>query len=267
MGIRLSFLAVIIVFFFFSCKTVPVSEEPPESKWKLEIGFEKDTFQLRELIWLDVTLTNPTDDTLRSWGLAPPCHVFFCIELTDSVGIPIPYSGPLSDVFRGPGFLIYPNEQYYNCFNLKDLFATPPGRYFVRGVYGGTFSNKISFTVVHPKGKEQEAEQSFLDAFGAPLDRPVDSDKVVQLRMLEAYPNSVYAELAAIRLLKYDEFLDRFPNSGQTRSRLTGHMMGLNDEEKIEYLESAIIKYQGTRAAKHALQLLRFEKNKKSGLR
>ena len=257
MGIRLSFLAVIIVFIFFSCKSVPIPKELLESKWKMEISFEKDTFLLREPIWFDATLTNPTDDTLRTWGLAPLCHVFFCIELTDSVGIPIPYSGPLSDLFRGPGFLMFPEEQYYNCFNLIDLFGVnSPGRYFVQGVYGGTFSNKISFTVVDPKGKEKEAEQSFLDAFGAPLDRPVDSDKVVQLRMLESYPNSVYAELAAIRLLQYNKFLYRFPNSGHTRSRLTGNMIGLTDEEKIEYLESAIVKYQGTRAARHAQQLL-----------
>ena len=267
MGIRLSLLAVIIVFIFFSCKSVPIPKELLESKWKLEISFEKDTFLLREPIWLDATLTNPTDDTLRSWGLWPPCIGYgFDIKLTDSTDNPVPYSGPMICGIPGPGFLIYPNEQYYNCFNLIDLFALhslrhhfdaqSPGRYFVQGVYGGTFSNKISFTVVDPKGKEKEAEQSFLDAFGAPLDRPVDSDKVVQLRMLESYPNSVYAELAAIRLLQYNKFLYRFPNSGHTRSRLTGDMIGLTDEEKIEYLESAIVKYQGTRAARHAQQLL-----------
>lgn len=242
------------------------SSSAEDEQWKLEISLEKNSFLLREPIWLDAVVTNISGDTLRSWGLFPPCQGSgFCIDLTDSNGISVAYSGSSYDLVRLEGFLIFQEEQYYDCFDLIELFAIkylstyhfgalPPGRYFVQGVYGEAFSNKISFIVVDLTGKEKEAEQLLIDAF-----KPGSSDtaKPSFLKVFESYPNSVFAEIPARRILGHSDFLKKFPNSGHTRSRLTDDMIGLTDEEKIEYLENAIIKYKGTRAARHAEQLLR----------
>jgi hypothetical protein len=44
---------------------------------KLEISLSKTVYLVGEPIWLDVTLTNTTQDTARMWGLCFPCGLGF----------------------------------------------------------------------------------------------------------------------------------------------------------------------------------------------
>ena len=49
-----------------------------ENKLNLEIKLEKQNSIFHEPIWLDITLTNITSDTLRTHGLVSPnCRKFF----------------------------------------------------------------------------------------------------------------------------------------------------------------------------------------------
>lgn len=245
------------------------SSSAEDEQWKLEISLEKDTFLMREPVWLDVVVTNISEDTLRARGLYPPCQgSWLCIEITDSVGNLVPYSGPLHDIYWGDGIPMFPKEIMYNCFNLLDLYgarytstynfpALTPGRYFVQGEYLESPSNKISFLVVELMGKEKEEEKSIIDAYKKDTWTSAGVAQPALRKILKSYPNSVFTEIIALSFLGSSDYLNKFPNSGNTRSSLLGCMQGLTDEEKIEYLENAIIKYKGTRAARHAEQLLR----------
>ncbi len=240
-----------------------------QEQWKVEIGIEKNSFLMREPIWLDVVVTNISKDTLRARGLYPPCQgSWFCIELTDSAGTPVEYTGPLYDMYWGDGIPMSPMESNYHSFDILYLFgdrttstyhlpALTPGKYFVQGEYLKARSNKINFTVIELTGKEKEVEKATVAAYKKDFGMSGNEARPNLKKTLDFYPNSVFAEIMAHLILEYSDFLERFPNSGHTRSSLTGVMIGLTKEEKIKYLENAIHKYQGTRAARHAEQLLK----------
>jgi hypothetical protein len=232
-----------------------------DQKLELEISLSKQTYLLREPIWLDAVLTNISSDTVRSWGMAPPCFESFHIEVRDSLGKKLAYTGPMWDYVRGDGFLMDPNEQYYGCYDLVYLFASsrihfwfgliPPGKYSVRGRYDDALSQEIGFEIVEPTGQEREVCQMLVEAFES-------GAKTWHFReVVERYPkSSVYGETAFERLYRGSEFVKQFPNSGYAETSLTAATRELSREAKHEYLSAVINEYPETRAAKFARRML-----------
>ncbi|MEW5994523.1 MAG: hypothetical protein AB1744_09020 [Candidatus Zixiibacteriota bacterium] len=251
--------AAVFMLLVLSMPTLGVAGD--DQKWQLEIELSKQTYLAREPIWLDAVATNISSDTVRTWGMFPLCDGPFHIEVRDSLGKALPYTGPVFDLYWGDGFLMGPNEQYYGCYDLVYLFASsrihfwfgliPPGKYSVRAGYRGAVSQEISFEIVEPTGQEVEVCQMMVKAFESGAKTSLFREVV------ERYPkSSVYAETAFHRLYRGGEFLKRFPNSGYTDISLRSATRELSREAKHEYLSGMINEYPETRAAKFAKRML-----------
>ncbi|MEW5994522.1 MAG: hypothetical protein AB1744_09015 [Candidatus Zixiibacteriota bacterium] len=164
--------------FLLLLMTVPRGTTADDQQLKLEIGLSKGTYLLREPIWLDVTLTNISGDTIRIVPLDPPCQGGVGIELRDSLGNEMPYTGPSILLAPREGFILDPEEQYYDCFDIVALFNTfrsilgynfgllPPGKYDVQVYYGKAISQKLTFEIREPTGVEREALLLLEDGIG-----------------------------------------------------------------------------------------------------
>ncbi len=269
-----------LIGFVFQLLAISVSaNSSTNTHWKLEISIEKNTFLLREPIWLDVILTNVSKDTLRSWGLYPPCQgLGFDIEITDSVGNPIPYSGPEYDLALKAGFLLYPNEEFYDSFELLHLFGDygdifrfrmlPVGRYHLKTSYGDAVSNTIQLQIVGLSDEKKLALQKSMETSSIAIQKSIDIYSIARQEsadsarsslstVIDALSNNPFAQNAALGILSWEEFLKRFPNSGHSKTSLEDITSRLNPQEKKEYLEDVMVKYKGTRAARHAEQALK----------
>ena len=99
-----------------------------EDKWSLEIGLAKQTYTMFEPVWLDVTLTNITSDTQWTYGLAcAPNQVGLYLDITDSNGNEVPYTGPQFQYSpaSGPGYPFAAGEKDYGTYNLLEFFGLP----------------------------------------------------------------------------------------------------------------------------------------------
>ncbi len=242
------------------------AEAKKNQKWDLQIELSKDKYLLREPVWMDVILTNVSPDTLRAW-LGPPCVGVFYVHVKDSLENGLQYSGPMFDIVWSEGILMAAGEQLYKCFNLLDYFAVdriafwfgefPPGKYSVTAMYNGIHSSELQFEVVEPKGCEEDAYRLILNAFKIRYKRP-DSTKALLLKLLELYPESVYAERALQKLGQKQNLLKKFPNSGFCNDILKSLTREMAHDEKREYLSEIKESFAGTRAAKFAEQILKW---------
>jgi hypothetical protein len=245
-----------------------------DQQLKLEIELSKMIFLVGEPIWLDVTLTNVSTDTVRILGLCLPCRDgSFDIEIEDGDGNVMTYSGPVNVMTSRKGWLIEPNEQYYNCFNLSQFYGSfkngligstwlrflPPGKYRVRALYLHTYSQRLEFEVLEPEGEEKQAYDELYNAFLS-LFPGRQFDSVIQRleKLIERFPNSVYIEKAYWHLPDDRGFLQRFPNSGFNESNLRILTSELASEQKREFLEKVIQDYPESRSAKFARQMLKW---------
>jgi hypothetical protein len=262
----------IILIVLLLMQLIPNVSLAADQRLQLEISLSKEIYILREPIWLDVTLTNITADTIRIIRLDPPCQGGVGIVLRDSIGREIPYTGP--SIMLGPrkDFILDPGEQYYDCFNLLELYPSSkikglidayflpyllPGRYKVRAQYRSAYSQEIEFEVIEPSGDEREAYQLLRKAFTFLLDKKSDLMIEKFQEVVDKYPTSVYAEKAFKELFRRREMLQRFPNSGYNQvilRILTGKMP---EENREEFLEVIVNEHPGSRAAKFAEQMIK----------
>jgi len=162
-------LIILVVFLLVS---TPFGITGDNHQLQFEIELSKSTFLVCEPIWLDATLTNVSSDTVRIFGFWPPCQGHrYNVELKDRQGNVVPYSGPDYHVVIGEGWTIEPQDEYYGCYNLLELFNTyrglrsffwqilPPGSYKVRASYENICSQEIEFEVVEPTESEKAAYQ------------------------------------------------------------------------------------------------------------
>ena len=259
-------LIMLVMFLLFAAAHVTTGDE---RQLQLEIGLSKTTFLLNEPIWLDVTLTNVSQDTVRIFGFWPPAQGDrFGIEIKNRKGEILPHTGPRYNVLRSKGWIVEPEEQYYGCFNLLELFNTyrglrsffwqilPVGSYRVRTRYEGIYSEEIEFEVVQPTEDQKAPYQFLLKADSLLWQEGVDSMKQKLQELINRFPNSVYAEKAHSDLSQDEELLQRFPNSGYNGIGLKGLTRELADEEKREFLEKVIRDHTGSRSARYAQQML-----------
>ncbi|MGH9877779.1 MAG: hypothetical protein ACRD5H_09085 [Nitrososphaerales archaeon] len=237
-------------------------------KWSLEISLERDRIKMYEPIWLDVELTNISKDSTRSWGLAPPCQdVGIEIELTDSAGNLLTYNGPIYELVPLEGFLILPKEKFYDSFELLHLFGQGEdvfrfrrlavGKYYINASYDNVKSQRIFFRIIELSESEKNALQLAIEAANLAGLQPRDSNNTILFSDMIDISTNLFAQIACLGTLGWNMFLESFPNSGYTKTALQDQTRGLSKEEKKAYLEAVMIKYKGTRAARHAEQALK----------
>ena len=274
----------------------PLCANSQEQKWELAIELEKQDYLIYEDIWLDLTLTNITSDSIRTVGIGTPNHRGFYVVVKDASGAELEYTGPVYGFLSSPGRLIMAGDYEYQSFNLPELFGKsnceyeyrapssylPAGRYSVQANFDGAVSNIIFFGIVEPSGSELEALK-LLDRARAILitGEPIHLGVPIYQELLDKYPNSVYAEKsykytlkdsqasrAAIESGTFDwraytlDMLEKFPNSGTARGRLQWLIEDLEKESREEVLDEFIQTKPNTRCAKCSRQMLKQIKQK-----
>ncbi len=152
--------------------TFPVCLHASENDWGLEIQLSKQTYILHERIVLDAILSNTCSDTVRTQLLTSPNHRQFRIDLRNSKGDLLEYTGMRFDFVGGPGrLLLEAGGQEFGSFDLAELFSPydnrsghsvsnlvfpyiPTGSYTVRAYFEEAVSEELSFEIVEPSGDE-----------------------------------------------------------------------------------------------------------------
>jgi len=266
-----------------------------ENKWKLEIKLDKQNYISHEPIWLDIELLNNRSETIRTHGLLYPNHREFFIELRDSNGEPVEYTGAQYSLAQHPGNLFLdPGEKEYGSFDLLKLFQfrkelpgysdskilfryIPKGTYTVQVHYEGDFSNELTFNIVESFGDEKEVKRMIEDAersSGKHASYP--AAKKFQ-EIVDRFPNSVFAEICfhESRFLSKEirdgmkvsfresnnkikmEMLENYPNSGDSKSWLRSITRDMDDSSKMNLLNNLKEANPNTRSAKFIEQMQR----------
>lgn len=241
---------------------------------KLEISLSKEVYLTGESIWLDATLTNISQDTVRSLcGLCLPCGCQFSVQITSEKGKNLKYTGPRWDFVPGSGFLINSGESYFECLDLTEYFAKlksledhffkqlKPGKYRVKSRYGmkkkSIYSNEIAFEVKSPRGSEGEAYNLLKEAWDLFFEKKRDEMRENLRKIIIEYPHTAYAEKAYKELFLRAELIEKCPNSGYTESALRALTDTLSLEKKQRFLQKIMTKHPKTRSAKFAEKMLK----------
>lgn len=269
------------------CVSIPYKED----RWKLEIQMSKTEYFLHEGLWIDVSITNISDDTLMSDCNIVPAHLGFNLVITDSAGNILEYVGSM--ILFGIGnktHLIAPGEEVYACFSLGWLYgmADRLGRFTVRAetrfegaynpyVFPNLTSNEHSFSVIELGGTEKEVWDLMEEARDF---KRRGKTLLVANRYVEIYennPNSIFAvdcyylawstlrsqlwstnsaALTRNRLEMNTDLVELFPVSQRTGSWLTGIVYDMQDDDKRAFLTQVAQNHPNTRAARFASQML-----------
>jgi hypothetical protein len=265
----------VILLLTFICSVGTAQDKVQE--FKLQISLSKDSYLEAEPIWLDATLTNIGKDTLRILGLGLPSGWGFKLEIKDEEGNILKYTGPEYDYAPGPGYILKPQESYYECFNLNKCFGglrsledfflptlkvcnyTAKAEYWIERDLKIS-SNEIKFEVKSPTGDEQKAYE-LLRKNLYQITKEDNYKKSDLKQLVTLFPNSVYTERAYKELLSREEFIEKFPDSGfnQTALRVMTERMVAEkkEEEKQRLLKKIISDYPKTRSAKFAEKIQR----------
>ncbi len=275
-----------------------------ENDWGIEIELSKQTYILHEPILLDVTLTNLTSDTLRTYGLDTPNHLDYWIELRDGTGALIEHTGVDFEIADYSGrLLLEAGEQYYGCANVLDLFGLresrsgyrlprtrfpyiPKGTYTVQVRFEESVSNVLTFEVIEPFGDEKMALEMIVRACSLWTQANPEPSSQAFREVINSYPNSVYAEQCyylsyiysqavkdarADGTFRYNDLykvmLVEYPDSDQSRSWLVSIYHRMDDKGKaMNIINRCASDTSDTRSAKFARQILRqLEKMKQEG--
>jgi hypothetical protein len=256
----------------------------------LSISLEKNTFLIREPIWLEITAVNLSDTDIVIFPLVPECISCIRIILKNSQEKPLQYEGMIYDYVSGypRGALVKPNEVYKNepKYNLLDGFGErvnnwplrrflKPGTYTVQVLYlERVSSNILEFEVKTPQGDEEKAFKLLAEGISY-LFKDQRDELVRKLEELVAkYPKSAYADLAYYEMTYWDknkerakksarELILKYPDSKFTRNAFWKLLRGEKRENKKKILKEWISKLPGTKAEEYAKQTLEALESKK----
>ena len=272
-----------------------------KDKWSLEIGLAKQTYTMFEPVWLDVTLTNMTSDTQWTYGLPyAPNQVRLYIDITDSGGNEVPYTGPQFQYSpaSGPGYPFAAGEKDYGTYNLLEFFGLPSsessyhlpflrfpfmptGAYTIQAHYEDASSNAITLTIVQPAGEEKEILDLIEKA--TTVLRRDNSGPAAQIfrEVVDRFPNSGFAEECYYLFKWYSlntleekraelrdfrdfsrDMLLHYPNSGDCAGWLKTITRDLTDAEVIDTLNKYEERLPQTRCSRFAEQMSRELKQK-----
>jgi len=257
-------------------------------KLRLEISLSKETYLTSEPIWLDLTLTNVSSDTVRIFGPCVHCGDTR-FQVINQKADTLPYVGIEAVVAYGPGQLMDLGEKKFNCFNVIEYygekgglfriamsrFKLKPDSYSIRAIYGGSreggvISPALNFEVEEPTGAELQA----LNLLEKGYDTELSSTPEVALEcykdLVHKFPKSVYVEAAYNELASTDslkvEMLRKFPDSGFSKRLIQVVTNHKKPAEQTRFLHRIIKDHPGTRSAKFAEKELKII-TKKEGLK
>jgi len=262
---------------------------------RLEIRLTKDTFLLREPIWVDLYFTNEGRESLTLNSLDLTWQELQ-VHVVNAQGDTLEYSGFIADGVCPPGPSLEAYDTYYHYINLSENFGKgageylPPSlRYLEEGTYTlqmrhtGVSSNLAEFKVEHPKGDEGLAYRLVRDASRTGFKYyHTDTQQAIDIfqRLVTKYPKSVYAELANYELAGLHGLLGEsertyqrlrylilhYPNSHFVLKALPDLLGQMSKGQQIEFLTEIIERHPQTRASDSAerfLEMLEDEKNPK----
>ena len=177
-------------------------------KWELKIELSKEKYFLFEPIWLDVTITNISSDTLKSDCIIAPNHLGFNFIIKDSLGNKLEYTGPVSCyTTSNKTHIVGPNEQVYRCFKINSLYSAVnifPNRYTIQAIneksyynpylFDNLTSNEILFSIIELSTEEQKVFDLMEEAKKLWRQKDTDSSGRKYQEILDRYPNSVFSE-------------------------------------------------------------------------
>lgn len=241
---------------------------------KLEISLSKENYFVSEPIWLDITLTNVSEDTVRILGPCVHCgDTRFLV--VNSKGDTLAYMGIEAEVVYDSGHLLHSAEQKYNCFNFLDYYGEresifrlklKPDIYSVQAIYYGSkcgkiTSNKTTFEVTEVSEVEFQPLKLLKQGYSAQISKSPNLSTESFEQIIKQFPKSVYAELASKELASTDslkmEMLKKYPDSGFAKwilSRITSKMTA---EMEKSLLQNVIKDFPNTRSAKFAEKMLK----------
>ncbi|MGB7060810.1 MAG: hypothetical protein WBF13_00475, partial [Candidatus Zixiibacteriota bacterium] len=172
------------LFVFTICVLVLSAAVAQAQDLKLEIGLSDTTYYICQSIWLDAQLTNISEDTVRVQTFKFPGGDILNVVVRNENG------DTLRSVWHAQfldwsGFILNPEETYYEAFDLADIFHnyevapefpafqwTPslaPGRYEVSAEYRFRHNRvgtpKITFEVIEPTGTGRQAFELYVEAY------------------------------------------------------------------------------------------------------
>jgi tetratricopeptide (TPR) repeat protein len=252
---------------------------------QFKIELDRDTFMLREPVWVDLYFINEGNQSVTL-----DCLDLYWqqleIYLVNSHGDTLQYCGYVADGVCRAGPTVKPFETYHYYINLSENYGKgaqeylpPTLRYFDENTYTlqmrhtGVSSNLIRFKVESPKGEEKLAYRLLKDASRSGFKYyDKDAQQVIGLfqELISKYPKSRYADLVYYELgglyglvvesEKTNEYLEKlilsFPNSHFSLKALPGLLQQMKEDEKIKFLKEIIKKQPKTKASDCAQEFL-----------
>lgn len=279
------FVYVALVIGFIAIEMMSAAAQPVENL-KFNIRLEKDTFLLREPIWVDLYFTNENKENV-ALDCLDLCWQMLKVNLVNSKGDTLEYCGYIADGICRSGPIIKPTETYRYYVNLSENFGIgareylPPAlRYFkddtytLQMIHNGVSSNLIRFQVNSAKGVDQHAYNLLQDASRSGFKYyDKDAQQVIHIfeKLTSKYPISPYTELAFYELAglngltgqpeKSQECLRKlilnYPNSHFSLNALTGLLQKMTKEEQKGFLKEVIKKHPKTRVSDCAENFLK----------
>lgn len=195
----------------------------------LEISLPSTQFLLGEPVWLDVTLSNTSQDTIviPHGPLCLSCRTLD-LELRDESGDLVPYSG--SNVFWiAKPVSMAPGESKERSYDLLEFYGTrvneyssiekrlQPGSYSITAREGSVYSTVEPFRIVQPEGTDAEVLNALHEASVSLAGMDLDGALRISQSIEHLTASSPYAERAT-----YLKALSRLGNS-------EAHVQACND--------------------------------------
>ena len=169
-------------------------------------------------------------------------------------------------------FIYATGEGIYRCHELLENFGTwdhgalgqiwfrylKPGTYTIRASHFGKYSNEIEFEVVQPTGNELDCYQNLKNIYYSRTQENQEEIKSKLENYAHTYPHSVYIEKVLWDIGRFNEILERFPESGFNSKVIRSQLSNINDSEKLSFLDQITKNHPHTRISKIANHYIKY---------
>lgn len=203
------------VIILFIVSTLFLFQNVAANNLELRVQIDKENFLKGEPIWVKVTMQNIGIQNEEVTVLGRSIlNLALHFEITDSKNNKYFFKGATASMPYLPTAILKPKEIIYEYYDLLESYGellVPPFRgvrhYLENDIYtlsaelsmsgDKIYSNKISFSVKEPVKEELTAYELFKEGFITWLAKKEDLQAIdIFRRLVNNYPNSVYAELS-----------------------------------------------------------------------
>ena len=287
-------LIYLFILIFISINPTIFANDP---NWEFKIELDKEEYLLGENIWLDVTITNVSEEVQLNKSIICLSGYGFKFSVINSDKKKLQYMGSYTAIWDSEyPTLIEPEGKIRKLINLKDQFknlSRLPDEYQLQGnvelpfesecLLNNLTSNTLSFKIIEPDNEVKDviALYQLADSlYKRTRFRDISLDMFEKL--LNKYPNSIISE-KCFGILKYNEYeeknvkhdgdfypklnnemLKNFPESESNFSYLKTITYDMNYKKKVRYLKKIVKKYPDSKSADYASFLLKSIERKTS---